>query len=84
MNNEKLKPCPFCGGKAYIGATEHFDGADKFFAYCLSCLVHTTLDKSDRAAAITAWNTRAEPTVTFNQTGNNNKVINRVGTLNVK
>ena len=92
MNNEKLKPCPFCGGEAEIvGGPENWtptfydpdSGGDPIAVVCKTCACGLHFFDG-YAEAITAWNTRAEPTVTFNQTGNNNKVINRVGTLNIK
>lgn len=54
--SEKLKPCPFCGGKGKVwtGQFGHY-----FYGECENCGVETA--KYDtKAEAIIAWNTRAE------------------------
>lgn len=55
----ELKPCPFCGGKAEIGANEYYDGANTFFVYCTKCKMQMNT-KIDTGEAISAWNNRAE------------------------
>ena len=62
----ELKPCPFCGGEAYINDYEAKHGGlspRSGNPSCRSCGCslgyHTT-----RARAIAAWNTRAELTST--------------------
>ena len=59
----KLKPCPFCGGKAKV---EH-DSDERstfFWATCNNrhCLVHPYSEEVFNSAeeAIDAWNTRAD------------------------
>lgn len=52
MNNEKLKPCPFCGGKAVV----HTLGTG-YIVECLKCDV-TTAYEDTKAEAIAAWNRR--------------------------
>lgn len=49
-----LKPCPFCGGKAYI-----VDGGKdySFFAGCSNCCSYTEFFKT-KDEALAAWNTR--------------------------
>lgn len=56
----ELKPCPFCGGNA----------AKATFATCVSiqclsdvCLPNVGVYYVDEAEAVTAWNTRAAPTM---------------------
>ena len=51
MSEEKLKPCPFCGGKAV---------ASTYYIECESCDVAPNIDwwHFDRDEAIKAWNTR--------------------------
>jgi Lar family restriction alleviation protein len=60
MNN-KLKPCPFCGGKVYIDnedcyGYEHID----FFVHCDNCSLQfgfaSQLETDEEVAK--AWNTR--------------------------
>ena len=50
----ELKPCPFCGGKAYVYPTEH-----GWSAQCEDCW-STGADKETREEAAAAWNHRAE------------------------
>jgi Lar family restriction alleviation protein len=52
MNNEKLKPCPFCGGEAHI-----FGHTKSWGVLCTKCYV-STLNYETEAAAIAAWNGR--------------------------
>jgi Lar family restriction alleviation protein len=54
MTENKLKPCPFCGGEAQIQGG-HFRGA---WIMCLDCFVETPFFKSV-IAAIAAWNRRS-------------------------
>lgn len=53
----ELKPCPFCGGAAYI---EQSDGL--FYAECESCHVCTALYYAEDKAVFT-WNRRASEVV---------------------
>lgn len=70
MKNEKLKPCPFCGGEAVIyhqssKYTEH----DGNYVYCMNCRIRTPLFicfgdtgktyADTKAEAFNAWNRRA-------------------------
>ncbi|MBO5781047.1 MAG: Lar family restriction alleviation protein [Opitutales bacterium] len=52
MNNEDLKPCPFCGGEAHI-----FGHTKSWGILCTKCYV-STLRYETEAAAIAAWNRR--------------------------
>lgn len=57
--NDKLKPCPFCGGKATI------DGCDDtpWSVICEKC--NASIDfKETECEAIDAWNTRKGETFT--------------------
>ncbi len=56
--NVKLKPCPFCGGKAEVlnGCTCY--EPDDYWISCKKCEAETRIYDSE-AAAIAAWNTRA-------------------------
>lgn len=60
MGEIKLKPCPFCGGKAYIQRLAM--GALPYFVECgdESCIANgiSTSFKTERKAA-EAWNKRA-------------------------
>ena len=59
MTDDKLKPCPFCGGKADL----HWHWSDCWGTICLSCCIEGPIPKQDtEAEAITAWNQRATDT----------------------
>lgn len=63
MDDEKLKPCPFCGGEARItyGATRNtVDGkpVKGECVYCENCFVSIFYISQGMAAK--AWNRRAE------------------------
>lgn len=57
--NDKLKPCPFCGGEAII------DGCDDtlWIVICKECNASIGY-KETKEEAIEAWNWRIEPTFT--------------------
>lgn len=57
--SDKLKPCPFCGGKAII------DGCDDtlWITICKKCNASIGY-KETKQDAIDAWNRRIEPTFT--------------------
>lgn len=59
--NEELKPCPFCGSKAFI--TRFEQGVDAYYVVCGNpeCAAGIGLEKPE-AEAIAAWNARAERT----------------------
>lgn len=53
----KLKPCPFCGGEAYITNFDVFGGVR--YVVCKGC--GGRIQMPSEAEAITAWNNRTEP-----------------------
>lgn len=52
-HEEKLKPCPFCGGRARTGT----DGEEGHTVFCTSCKVETDA-YADKKTAIKVWNRR--------------------------
>lgn len=55
MNNEDLKPCPFCGGKAKVLGTKYEDG--EYYIVCEKCRVRMG-SYSNPEDAIADWNRR--------------------------
>ena len=55
----KLKPCPFCGGKAwaYSGSTYHFESGFGWICACKACDAQGEIGKT-KAEAIRNWNRR--------------------------
>lgn len=55
----KLKPCPFCGGKARFGQRLNLEKGCKFEIWisCTACKVSTGLS-AVRAEVVRAWNRR--------------------------
>ena len=51
MNEERLKPCPFCGGEARV------TGYKSFWIVCKECLSESTVFDT-KNEAIKAWNRR--------------------------
>lgn len=58
MEEQQLKPCPFCGGKAELGEAEY--ARTFFYAFCTSCFASIQSCKTTDEA-IKQWNTRVEP-----------------------
>lgn len=52
---DKLKPCPFCGGKAKVQRYPH-----NYSVYCTKCGARTILFKPTEKEAFEAWNRRTE------------------------
>lgn len=59
MNNEELKPCPFCGGEAEIVEDSLF-GEDYYAGRCRSCAA-TSIFEFTKEEAVAAWNRRYTP-----------------------
>ena len=64
-NTQKLKPCPFCGGKAIIEyESQNVGYADDFVGYSVHCSNNQCIGHNmftvyaSRAEAIAAWNRR--------------------------
>ena len=55
----KLKPCPFCGGEAYI-AHRRDERFWNYYCGCVDCGVET-LGHDRKKEAIEAWNRRPSP-----------------------
>ena len=55
MSEIKLKPCPFCGGKAILA---EINGTDDYYVVCEVCCTYTDFYRKEKA--IKAWNSRVE------------------------
>ena len=53
-HNRGLKPCPFCGGKAYLDRT--YDLKDEWEVFCQKCLV--SMRTRGIKQVVEAWNKR--------------------------
>ena len=63
MSEIKLKPCPFCGGKAELRINVSFYGENIYGISCLTegCIANTMTENFSRKIdAIEAWNRRVE------------------------
>ena len=54
-----LKPCPFCGGEAYIACFTNMDLNDFWIYRCKKCGV-STRGHARKSGATKAWNRRAK------------------------
>lgn len=59
MMDEKLLPCPFCGGEALLGYDNHNQTA--YWAQCSDCGI-ATLESFHKEEIIQLWNARVEKT----------------------
>lgn len=57
INDNELKPCPFCGGKSFSDETK-FKYGTTYSVYCEECGAEIT--RFEPSVARTAWNRRAE------------------------
>ena len=57
----ELKPCPFCGGEATFGGSEHVKPYDKPYWYvvCFNCGA-SVYGNEDKEKAVEAWNRRVK------------------------
>lgn len=56
IRDERLKPCPFCGGYAVIGEL----GNGTYVPYCRKCNTEYGKDFKTVNGAVRAWNRRAD------------------------
>lgn len=57
----KLKPCPFCGGKAFLIKSKDFTGRSIYQVYCPATTVQAKTTWFDtEKEAVEAWNRRTE------------------------
>lgn len=60
--DDKLKPCPFCGGVAQrvdIPADEHDPNAGGSYIACQFCLASSSIAFGDKSSLVDNWNSRA-------------------------
>lgn len=76
MSNAELKPCPFCGGEAWLYSYEFHRGTGGYSVLCKNKNCHLVFGEHEKdgylegefytkAEAIEAWNTRHERTCKF-------------------
>jgi len=62
MEEEKLKPCPFCGSEGRIYSTERMTAYNipisVFWVECTSCSIAITKKENSIPKAKKLWNTR--------------------------
>lgn len=56
MKDERVKPCPFCGGEAEI-IKAHLFGGDIYICRCVDCVAQSAFCGT-KEEAIAAWNRR--------------------------
>lgn len=57
MSDTELKPCPFCGGKAWIGQGGDDGSVCAYWCFCFDCATESQ-HFSSQEMAIDAWNRR--------------------------
>lgn len=62
----KLKPCPFCGGEATIYIKDWDNRADEFRIGCPKCEISQLNYRFNLKSAIEAWNTRDDGNIDIN------------------
>ena len=58
MEMEKLKPCPFCGGKAEMLINEYRDSRKEYLAACTECDGMVERWRETEKEAVEQWNRR--------------------------
>ena len=60
----ELRPCPFCGNKAYLRSFSGslFKKTKAFYVECFTCRVRTSME-IDAEYAVKVWNRRADNAV---------------------
>ena len=61
MEQNLLKPCPFCGGMPMLLKTDlpPFGDTPRFYVKCAVCCVEMPRIAINRSQAVTVWNRRA-------------------------
>ena len=57
MSEDKLKPCPFCGGKPDGPGMADYDGFTEWWIECVPCEI--IMDRFSKTDLVKAWNMRA-------------------------
>ena len=67
---EELKPCPFCGGEAYLHEFKSYVMPQSFWVMCNQCGIGTKefIGFNGKTKAIKTWNKRQEMTATWEPT----------------
>ena len=60
MEMEKLKPCPFCGGKAEMLISEYKDSRKEYLAACTECDGMVERWRETEKEAAEQWNRRTQ------------------------
>ena len=58
MEMEKLKPCPFCGGKAEMLINEYEDSRKEYLVACTECDGMVERWRKTEEEAVEQWNRR--------------------------
>ena len=58
MEMEKLKPCPFCGGKAEMLISEYEDSRKEYLVACTECDGIVERWRETEEEAVEQWNRR--------------------------
>lgn len=60
MKMDKLKPCPFCGGKAEVLINEYSDSSKEYLVACTECDGMVERWRKTEKEAIEQWNRRTK------------------------